>query len=66
MGGEGLQARDTPAPEIYSPYMSLAKFHERRGEFEKALPYYQKALDRNPLNESSKRSVNRLQGAGSG
>jgi hypothetical protein len=38
-------------PEHYVPYMLLATFYERRGESEKALLNYQKALALDPLGE---------------
>ena len=48
-------------PEHYVPYMLLARFYEQRGESEKALSYYQEALERNPLDSELKESVSRLQ-----
>jgi hypothetical protein len=48
-------------PQHYAPYMFLATFYERRGEFEKALLYYQEALALNPLSEDLGRHVNQLQ-----
>jgi hypothetical protein len=37
--------------------MYLATFYERRGEFDKALLYYQQASALNPLNEYLRRQV---------
>jgi O-Antigen ligase len=48
-------------PEHYAPYMSLATFYERRGELDKALLYYQKALTLNPLSDDLKRRIGRLE-----
>lgn len=47
-------------PEHYAPYMFLATFHERRGEFDQAFLYYQKALALNPTNQDLENSVERL------
>jgi tetratricopeptide (TPR) repeat protein len=47
--------------EHYASYMFLATFYERRGEFDKALLYYQKASTLNPLNSGLKRRVERLE-----
>jgi tetratricopeptide (TPR) repeat protein len=48
-------------PGHYAPYMFLATFHERRGEFEKALLYYQKALALNPLSDDLNQHVKQLE-----
>lgn len=47
-------------PEHYEPYMLLATFYERRGQFDEACDYYEKALTRNPRDEDLARSVDRL------
>lgn len=54
------------APEHYAPYMFRADYHERRGEPQEALVYYEQALDRNPLHEDLRESVTRLQGVATG
>ena len=51
-------------PEHYVPYMLLAQFYEQRGETEKALSFYQEALERNPLDSELRESVTRLQEGG--
>lgn len=48
-------------PEHYAPYMFLATFYERRGEFEQALLYYQEALKFNPLSDDLNQHVKRSQ-----
>ena len=48
-------------PEHYVPYLLLARFYEQRGQTEKALSFYRKSLERNPLDPELKRSVSRLQ-----
>jgi tetratricopeptide (TPR) repeat protein len=52
-------------PEHYAPYMFLATFYERRGDFEKALLYYQKALALNPQSKDLNERVERLDSQGS-
>lgn len=47
-------------PEHYAPYVFMANFHERRGELEEALLYYQKALALNPLDEDLRRHADQL------
>jgi hypothetical protein len=48
-------------PEHHAPHLFLATFYERRGEFSKALLYYQKASTLNPLSNDLKRHVERLE-----
>jgi len=48
-------------PEHYVSYLLLAQFYEQRGETEKALSFYRKALERNPLDPQLEESVSRLQ-----
>ena len=47
-------------PEHYAPYTLLARFYEQRGESEKALSLYRKALALNPLDEELNQSVKQL------
>ncbi|MGB3681958.1 MAG: O-antigen ligase family protein [Rubrobacteraceae bacterium] len=51
-------------PEHYVSYLLMAQFYEQRGETEKALSFYRKALERNPLDPQLKEGVSRLQGQG--
>jgi hypothetical protein len=53
-------------PEHFAPYMFLATAHERRGNFEKALLYYQKALTLNPLSNDLDRHIRQLESAEAG
>ncbi|HEV8177550.1 MAG TPA: tetratricopeptide repeat protein, partial [Gemmatimonadales bacterium] len=48
-------------PEHFAPYSDLATFYERRGETEKALRYYRKALALNPLDEGLKKDVSQIE-----
>ncbi len=48
-------------PEHYAPYMLLGSFYEQRGQLQQSLTYYQKALERNPLDEELGRDIGRLQ-----
>lgn len=48
-------------PDHYVPYLLLAQFYEQQGETEKALTFYQKALERNPVGTGLEGKVSRLQ-----
>jgi tetratricopeptide (TPR) repeat protein len=47
-------------PEHFAPYELMASFYERRGESEKALSLYRKALALNPLDKQLHREVAQL------
>ena len=47
-------------PEHFAPYELMASFYERRGQVEKALSVYRKALSLNPLDEELRRKVAHL------
>ena len=47
-------------PDNYAPYMYMAAFYERRGDLDKALPYYRKSLSLNPLDEQLKQKVEQI------
>ena len=48
-------------PEHYISYLFLAQFYERRGQPEKALSFYEKAVKHNPLEPALKKNISRLQ-----
>jgi tetratricopeptide (TPR) repeat protein len=53
-------------PENYAPYYLLARFYEKRGEYDEALPLYRKASLLNPRDEEIDKRLDRLEAAVAG